>query len=85
VGTLLKTVVALLVILAVAIILITPDRSDDAVGIVLHHHHALALPAVLHGLVQNLIVLTLSPVTRDLSLQRLESLELLDLVCVRLC
>jgi len=83
VGTFLKTAVALLVIVSVATVLVTPDNRDDVDGL-LRQHVLLAQPAF-HALLHIVSRLSLGICCHDLALHRLECLNLLDLVCVRLC
>jgi hypothetical protein len=83
VGKFLKAAVVLVVIVSVATILISPDSSDDVDG-VLQHHVFVAHPVLL-SLLQTVSLLTIPLLSRDLAMHRLECLDLLDLVCVRLC
>jgi hypothetical protein len=83
VGQFLKAAVVLVVIVSVATILISPDSSDDVDG-VLQHHTCVAQPVFL-TLFQSISHLTIQLLHPDLAIHRLECLDLLDLVCVRLC
>lgn len=83
VGKFLKAAVALVMVLSVATILISPDTSDDVDG-VLQHHVFPAHPVFL-SVLQSISLLTTHFFSRDLGIHRLECLDLLDLVCVRLC
>ena len=84
VGNFLKTAVALLVIVSVATILISPDTTDDVDGVLQHHSLFTAHP-VFHAVLGSITRLSLHLFSSDLAIHRLECLNLLDLVCVRLC
>jgi hypothetical protein len=83
VGNFVKTVVALLVIVSVATILISPDTGDDVDGVL--QHHVFAAHPVFHTILESIIRLNQQLFSNDLAIHRLECLNLLDLVCARLC
>ena len=75
---------ALLIIVSVATILITPDPSDDVVG-VLHQHHSLTPLAVVIGLEHEIAVVRSSAPSPDASATPSRLEDLLEKVCTRLC
>jgi len=78
-----KTAVALLVIVSVATILISPQTTDDVDGVL--QHHFFVIHPVFHTLLDSNTRLNLHLFSSDLAIHRLECLNLLDLVCARLC
>jgi hypothetical protein len=83
VGTAAKVVLGLMIILSVTTILLTPDPNDDVMGI-LHQQHVMAVQPVLLSVVQVFIASTLVRISDELVEVPL-SVDLLDLVCTRLC
>ena len=84
VGNFLKTAITLVVIVSVATILVSPDTTDDIDG-VLQHHFLFTAHLVFHTVLGSITRLSLHLFSSDLAIHRLECLNLLDLVCVRLC
>jgi len=84
VGTFVKLAIGLLVILSVVTILVTPDPTDDVMG-VLHQHQAVIAPLVFLSLIHSVALSVTSALGNDAASEELHSSELLDLVCVRLC
>lgn len=81
-GTFVKVAVALLIVVSVATILVTPDPTDDVMG-VMHQHQVptVSLVSLIHG-----VSLPATPsLVSDAAPEELHSPDLLDLVCVRLC
>ena len=83
VGTYTKLVLGLLVILSITTILISPDPTDDVLG-VMHQQHVLTAQPVLLGLIQAAPSPTAIVLASD-SAEIPPSGDLLDLVCTRLC
>ncbi len=83
-GILVKVVLALLIVLSVATILATPDPTDDVMG-VLHQQHMVLAQLVFLGLIHIVPLLITSSSVPDTPAEAPPSLNLLDLVCVRLC
>jgi hypothetical protein len=79
-----RVVFALLIIVSVATILITPDPSDDVLG-VLHQHHSFTPLAVVIGFEHEIAVVRSSAPNHDVlaAPPRLE--DLLEMVCTHLC
>jgi hypothetical protein len=84
VGTLVKVIVGLLIILAVTTILVTPDPSDDVMGVV-HPHNAVHAQLVFLSLIHDVPLLTGSLVVRENEPQAIHPTDVVDLVCARLC
>jgi hypothetical protein len=84
VGTFVKAVVGLLIIVSVATILVTPDPTDDVMGVV-HQHQILTAQLVFLNLVPGVLMAMSSIGGNDVVAEELHSPDLLDLVCVRLC
>jgi hypothetical protein len=84
VGTFVKVVIALLIIVSVVTILVTPDPTDDVLGVV-HQHHVATFHLVLLTLIYGLFLAVTSALGNDATSEELRSPDLLDLVCVRLC
>jgi hypothetical protein len=83
VGTAAKVVLGLMIILSVTTILLTPDPNDDVMGI-LHQQHVMAVQPVLLSMVQVFITSSLVRISEEFVEVPL-SVDLLDLVCTRLC
>ena len=83
VGAAAKVVLGLMIILSVTTILLTPDPNDDVMGI-LHQQHVMAVQPVLLPAVQVFIASSLARISEELVEVPL-SVDLLDLVCTRLC
>jgi hypothetical protein len=83
VGTTAKVVLGLVIVLSVTTILLTPDPTDDVMGI-LHQQHVMAIQPVLLSAVQVFVATSLVRVSDELVEVPL-SVDLLDLVCTRLC
>lgn len=79
-----KVAVILLVVVAVATILITPDPSDDVAG-VLHAKHSPISFTLFATLLKSLPLPVARVVSRDSLARREMHPDLLDLVCARLC
>jgi hypothetical protein len=81
-----KICACLLVIVAVATILITPDPADDVPGVL---HHILKLQKAVAvwggGLLSSIALLPGTSITPVVSAYAPESPELLTLLCTRLC
>ena len=81
-----RIALALLAVLTITVVLITPDPSDDVLGIVNCGHldqvQKLTVCSINPPAQQCLIFLLLTPTD---SHPRLSSLELVDLVCVYRC
>ena len=84
VGIFVKVLVALLIVVAVATILVTPNPKDDVVG-VLHRFHAVMAQVAFLGLSHILPLLITSSLLKDTPAEVIPCLNVLDLVCVRLC
>ena len=83
-GTFLKFAVVLLVMLSVATILLTPDPTDDVMGVV-HQHQVAAVHLVFLNLIHDVVLSVTPSLISDAAPEELHSPDLLDLVCVRLC
>jgi hypothetical protein len=84
VGTFVKVAVALLIVVSVATILVTPDPTDDVIGVV-HQHQGPAVYLVFLNLIHGITLSVTSLLLSDAAPEELHSPDLLDLVCVRLC
>jgi hypothetical protein len=84
VGTFVKVAVGLLIIVSVVTILVTPDPTDDVMG-VMHQHQVASFHLVFLNLIHGVALPVTSLLGNDASPEELHSPDLLDLVCVRLC
>ena len=83
-GTFVKAVVGLLIIVSVVTILVTPDPTDDVMGVV-HQHQILTAQLVSLNIVHGVFLGLNSIGGNEVVGEELHSPDLLDLVCVRLC
>ena len=74
----------MLIIVSLATILITPDPSDDLVG-VLHQHHSLTPLAVVMGFVHEIAVVRSNALRHDMSATPSRFEDLLEKGCTLLC
>jgi hypothetical protein len=82
-----RVALVVVAIFSIAYVLITPDLTDDVDGVVRPNHSAGAQKIISLALPQSSI-LTIVPFLlpiRPSAIQRLATLELLDLVCVCRC
>jgi thiosulfate reductase cytochrome b subunit len=84
VGTFVKVAIALLIVVSVVTILVTPDPTDDVLGVV-HQHQMAAFHLVFLSLVYGVALAVTAALRNDATSEELHSPDLIDLVCVRLC
>jgi hypothetical protein len=84
VGTFVKVAIALLIVVSVVTILVTPDPTDDVLGVV-HQHQVATFHLVFLNLVYGVALAVTSALGNDATSEELHSADLIDLVCVRLC
>lgn len=83
VGNCVKVTVILIIVVAVAAILVTPDPNDDVPGLL---HKAQVYALSLSGVISPLLLgLPVRSVAQPAPSYQPDSSGLLDLVCVRLC
>lgn len=79
-----RVLLALLIIVSVATILITPDPSDDVVG-VLHQQHSIVSLPVFVKLVRHTILISFCVPSQDSTAHFARFSDLLEMVCTHLC
>jgi len=79
-----RALLALLIVASIATILITPDPSDDVLGI-LHQHHTFASLPVFVKLLRHTLLVPFCAPSHNSSADFSHPCELLEMVCTHLC